>query len=47
MVGARLLLLTFGFVCFVIHAIWAPTTTPRVNLQSAGLAFWIAATFLV
>lgn len=47
MVGARLLLLVFGFVCFVVDAIWAPSSPPRLKLQSAGLAFWIASTFLV
>ena len=46
MVGARLLLLVFGFVCFVLSAVGVPSP-PRLNLQSAGLAFWIAATFLV
>jgi hypothetical protein len=46
MVGARLLLLVFGFVCFVLSALNVPSP-PRFNLQSAGLACWIAATFLV
>jgi hypothetical protein len=46
MVGARLLLLVFAFVCFVLSAVGVPNP-PRVNLQSAGLAFWIATLFLV
>jgi hypothetical protein len=41
----RLLLLVFAFVCFVLHA--GGYSSPRVNLQSAGLAFWIATLFLV
>jgi len=41
----RLVCLVFGFVCFVLSALGV--SAPRVNLQSAGLAFWIAAVFLV
>jgi hypothetical protein len=42
----RLVCLVFGFVCFVLSALGVPNP-PRVNLQSAGLAFWIATLFLV
>ena len=42
----RLLLFVFGFVCFVLSALGVPSP-PRCNLQSAGLACWIATLFLV
>jgi hypothetical protein len=45
----RLVCLIFGFVCFVLHAVgvgYQPPGRPW-NLQSAGLAFWIATLFLV
>lgn len=46
----KLILLVFGFVCFVLSAWGIPSTpppaTPRLNLQSLGLAFWIATAFL-
>ena len=46
MTTVRLLFLVFGFVCFVLNAVGVPSP-PRVNLQSLGLAFWIATLFLV
>jgi hypothetical protein len=42
----RLVCLVFAFVCFVLSALNVPNP-PRVNLQSAGLAFWMATLFLV
>lgn len=33
------LLLTFGFICFVLAAFGV--ATPRLNLIAAGLALWI------
>jgi hypothetical protein len=42
----RLVCLVFSFVCFVLSAFNVPTP-PRINLQSAGLAFWMATLFLV
>jgi hypothetical protein len=41
----RVLLLMFAFVFFVCSTFNVPS--PRVNLQSAGLACWIASLFLV
>jgi hypothetical protein len=47
MIGSlRLVCLVFAFVCFVLAALGVPTP-PRVNLQAAGLAFWVATLFLV
>jgi len=43
----RLLLLVFGFVCFVLSAVTWPTQPRAQQLQSAGLACWIATLFLV
>ncbi len=43
----RLVCLVFGFVCFVLSAVTWPTQPRAQQLQSAGLACWIAATFLV
>jgi hypothetical protein len=40
-----LILLIFGFVCFVLAAFTVPVP-PRVNLIALGLAFWIFATIL-
>ena len=37
-----LILLVFAFVCFALSAFWTPNP-PRVNLLSAGLAFWVLA----
>ena len=42
----RLVLLVFAFVCFVLSALGVPSP-PRVNLQAAGLAFWVGSLFLV
>jgi hypothetical protein len=42
----RLLFLVFAFVCFVLSALGVPSP-PRINLLSAGLAFWVATFFLV
>jgi len=36
-----LVLLIFGFVCFVLATFGVPNP-PRFNLIAAGLAFWIA-----
>jgi hypothetical protein len=45
----RLLLMVFAFVCFVLHAVGIGSQPPNRpwNLQSAGLAFWVASLFLV
>jgi len=40
----ELILLIFGFVCFVIAAVGV--TSGRFNLIAAGLAFWIATQFM-
>lgn len=40
-----LILLVFGFVCFVLAAIGVPNP-PRFNLIAAGLAFWILTVIL-
>ncbi len=42
----RLVCLVFAFVCFVLSALGVPNP-PRLNLQSAGLAFWMATLFLI
>ncbi len=44
MLSIRLVLLVCGFLCFVLSAIGV---SARINLQSAGLACWIATAFLV
>ena len=40
MTNLHLLLMIFAFVLFVVSAFNVPS---RANLQSAGLAFWVAA----
>jgi hypothetical protein len=40
-----LILLCFGFVCFVLAACNVPTP-PRLNLIALGLAFWILTVIL-
>jgi hypothetical protein len=45
LVPVRFVCLTFAFVCFVLSALNVPS--PRVNLQAAGLAFWLATVFLL
>lgn len=44
----HLVLLAFAFVCFVLSAVGVPNPpAPRFNLVAAGLAFWVASTFIV
>jgi len=40
-----LILLVFAFVCFALAAFWNPSP-PRINLISAGLAFWVLSAIL-
>jgi hypothetical protein len=40
-----MILLVFGFVCFVLAAFGVPSP-PRFNLLAAGLAFWILSVIL-
>ncbi len=40
-----LILLVFGFCCFVLAAFSIPTP-PRLNLIALGLAFWILTVIL-
>lgn len=40
-----LILLVFAFVCFALSAFWQPNP-PRVNLNAAGLAFWVLSEIL-
>jgi len=44
MITVNMLCLLLAFICFVLSAIGVPAT--RVNLQSAGLAFWVLALLL-
>ena len=44
MIPFTLLLHLVAFICFVVAAIGIPS---RVNLIAAGLAAWVAATFIV
>lgn len=44
MLTVRLLLLVLAFVCFTLSAFGVPS---RFNLQSVGLALWIATLFLL
>lgn len=43
-VSLQLILLVFAFVLFVCSAIGVPSG--RVNLMAAGLACWVASTFV-
>lgn len=44
MVTLSLVLLVFAFVLFVLAALEVPSA--RINLQSAGLACWVASQFV-
>lgn len=41
MVAIDVILLVLSFLCFAISALGGLPSPPRLNLQSAGLAFWV------